>query len=371
MHTAVDDKSQRWREYWPVLTTFLVVSVFVVLNLARNDWNSLSLVRIGTRFSQGDPAGTEGYDGQFAYYMALDLAPERAASYLDIPAYRYQRIIYPLLVRILSLGYAPMIPWMMMLVNLAAQIAGAFAICRYLLRKKIPVRYSLIYGLWVGLVVGVTADLYEPLAFMFVAFAWSERSKDRKWASYLLLTLALLCKETVLPFLVAAGFADILCWRSVLKLGPPIASGLAYACWQGWLWWTFGMTGLASGGANATGFEWIPFGGFFRIGTVDMRLLFLFGLLFGPIVIFPTIAALIAGLRAIVRGNHQAHTLALVLNALLIMILPFSTFREPSGLMRIATGLVFSILIFSAHADSRRALNYGMFWIPLIVMSIQ
>lgn len=371
MHTVVDDQKQRWHAYWPVLVTFLIVAAFLAFVLARNDWNILSLARIGTRFSEADPAGTEGYDGQFAYYMALDLRPDHAAGLLDIPAYRYQRIVYPLLVRVLSMGKDTLIPWMMVLVNLAAQIAGTYAICRYLRMVKIPVRYALIYGLWVGLTVGVTADLFEPLAFMFVAFGWLALSRGRSWSSYLFLTIALLCKETVLPFFLAAALADVIRWRSARKLVPAFVSGLVYAAWQGWLWWTFGMTGLASGGANATGFEWIPFGGFFRIGTADFRVLLLYALLFGPTVILPAIAALIAGLRAIVRNTHRTHAIAMVLNAMLIVVLPYSTFREPIGLMRIATGLVFSVLIYAAHSGSRRSLNYAMFWIALSVMSIQ
>src|SRR5690348_4540658 len=34
-----------------------------------------------------------GYDGQFVYFIALD--PIRARYYMDFPAYRYTRILYP------------------------------------------------------------------------------------------------------------------------------------------------------------------------------------------------------------------------------------------------------------------------------------
>ena len=46
--------------------------------------------------------GKAGYDGQFNYAIAAD--PLHASPALDVPAYRYQRILYPLLVRALALG---------------------------------------------------------------------------------------------------------------------------------------------------------------------------------------------------------------------------------------------------------------------------
>src|SRR4051812_38862879 len=43
-----------------------------------------------------------GYDGQFAYFLALDFRNARA--YMDMPGYRYARILYPLTARLLAAG---------------------------------------------------------------------------------------------------------------------------------------------------------------------------------------------------------------------------------------------------------------------------
>jgi len=106
----------------PWLVVTVVALLYLGLTLAAHDMDPLSLAQIGTRFSQGDPAGSEGYDGQFAYFIAVD--PLGAAPLIDVPAYRYQRIVYPLLARLLALGRREWIPWMLPLVNLIALAAG-------------------------------------------------------------------------------------------------------------------------------------------------------------------------------------------------------------------------------------------------------
>ncbi|NDJ79366.1 MAG: hypothetical protein GYB65_24210, partial [Chloroflexi bacterium] len=51
----------------------------------------------------------EGYDGQFAYYIAQ--GPADAPDCLDVPAYRLQRILLPALGMVLSLGQTALLPW--------------------------------------------------------------------------------------------------------------------------------------------------------------------------------------------------------------------------------------------------------------------
>jgi len=46
-------------------------------------------------------------------------------------------------------------------------------------------------------------------------------------------------------------------------------------------------------------------------------------------------------------------------------MLPFSTFRETGGLLRFACGLVLALLLFAGRSQSKRALNYTVFWLAL------
>src|SRR5690349_2063764 len=62
---------------------------------------------------QASPTGGTGYDGQFYLYIALD--PLHARGYLDVPAYRYARPLYPLAARALALGRKGAVPWTLLL----------------------------------------------------------------------------------------------------------------------------------------------------------------------------------------------------------------------------------------------------------------
>ncbi len=96
--------------------------IFVAWVIFNSGGDPLSLARLGTRYSQGDPNGSEGYDGQFSYYIARNPDPAELLPFLDVPAYRYQRILLPLLARFLSLGNVEIIPWM--LAGLTAKPTG-------------------------------------------------------------------------------------------------------------------------------------------------------------------------------------------------------------------------------------------------------
>jgi hypothetical protein len=44
----------------------------------------------------------------------------------DVPAYRYQRILYPVAARALALGNADLVPWTLIIVNVIALMAGVW-----------------------------------------------------------------------------------------------------------------------------------------------------------------------------------------------------------------------------------------------------
>lgn len=356
--------------YWPLLVVLIVSIGYVAYRLAKYELDPVGIAEIGTKFSQADPEGTEGYDGQFAYYVAMEPDPSKVVDKLDVPAYRYQRILYPLIARVFALGNPDWIPWTLILINLLSLWFVTWMMIRYLNQIDVPGRYVLIIGLWAGLVVGIGTDLYEPLAFAMVVASWYARLNQRSRLGYLLLSLALLTKEVMIAFWLAAALADI--WKNRTRADwiAILAPGGIFLLWQAWLWGQFGSPGITSGGAMATPFELFPFFGFIRIGTVSWKVLLLFSLFFGPTIIVPSIWGTLSSLKTLLNRKVDATGLALLINSLFLVFLPFSTFREPSGLLRVATGMVFAILLYAGHFRLRRVLNYSMFWIFLLVILI-
>jgi hypothetical protein len=76
-----------------------------------------------------------------------------------------------MLARILSFGYAPLIPYMLIVINWLAISGGTLALGTWLWRKGFSPWISLIYGLSPGLFICLHMDLVEPLAYGLVALA--------------------------------------------------------------------------------------------------------------------------------------------------------------------------------------------------------
>ena len=356
------------RRWWPVAIVLVVSLGLLGWRLSEVDWQPRELAEIGSQFAEGDSEGTEGYDGQFVLFMAEDLSPQRVRERLDVPAYRYQRILLPVAARLLALGKVDWVPWTIILVNLAAHLAGTFALCHLLDLHSRWTGFGLLYGLWAGVLVGVVADLHEPLAYGLVIFAWWQRERGRPGIAILLLGLSLFAKETTLPFLAAFFLADTI-QRRLDDVWPHYLAILAtFGLWQGWLWLTFGEPGLGSGGAGATAFEFIPFMGLARVAMVDLSVFGLFLLLFGPGILLPAIWGVVRSVFDLVKSANKLPSWAMLLNAGVIMALPFSTFREPLGLVRLATGLILAVIFYAVANDLKRPLVYGWFWISYLVL---
>jgi len=358
----------RLRIYWPAAVSFLVAAMYAASRLSASGWDARSLATAGGSGERSQSWSKQGYDGQFTYAIALDPDPSRATERLDVPAYRYQRILLPLAARALALGQEAWIPWTLLVINLAAHTLGTAAVVRLVVDRGLREGFAITFGLWVGLIAGVGLDLTEPLAFALIAFGWLLRVKGKAVPGNLALGLALFAKETSLLFLLAALLSD---WLEGRRRGAFRAGALgvgAFAVWQVWLWSMFGSPGLASGGDLATPFEAIPFLGLLRVGGVSKEALGLYLVVFGPTIVAPALWAGFTALRGLRSGQRSAETWSLLFQAAAIAFLPFSTFREPLGLVRFASGLVVGTLFYASLVKHRRALVYGLLWTALLAI---
>jgi hypothetical protein len=338
------------RGWGPALCVLLLAAGYLGWILVRAGGDPLGFAYPGTRFSRGDPAGTEGYDGQFNYYIARDPDPSRVAHFLDVPAYRYQHILYPLLARALAFGIEGAIPWTLVGINLVCLGAFTFFTGDLLAARGASRWAALPVALWAGLIGAVRLDLSEPLALLLVILAlWISGPllEKRILPAALLLALAMLTKETVVPF-IGGWFLWLIRIRRYRKGLILAASVFPYAVLQIWLWRTFGSPGIGSGGAGATAFEWIPFAGLFRIAEASLPALAAILAVYLPGLLFPAVFGLISPIVDFVRRKANPEGFLLFANASMIAFAPYSTFREPLGILRLACGLILCLWLYAA-----------------------
>lgn len=357
--------SVKSKPFAPALATLFLLGLYVAFVIYQAGGDPLALARVGTYYRDGNPQGSEGYDGQFVIYIAQNPRPDVVAPHLDVPAYRYQRILLPLLARLLAFGKSGMIPWALAVLGVLTHSLGTWAVAILLRRWQINPWYALIYGLWIGFVLAVRLDLPEPLAYGLVSASLLAYDARRHSLAWFLMSLALFAKEVVLPFAIALGLIYLWRrdWRRALGLG--FVAGLPFVLFQICLWRVFGQPGLGSGGAYATHFEWIPFMGLIRVGCYDRRLLLMYLAVFGPFILAPTIWGFIAAVRRTIDGNFSLWTLNLILISLSVAILPFSTFSEPGGLLRYACSLILAGLLFISNYRIRWALRLTPLWLVM------
>jgi hypothetical protein len=352
----------------PWHVTLLICAAYVLLTLARYDFDPKIFALIGTQYDPGLTDGQPGYDGQFAYQIARD--PANGWTKTDVPAYRYQRIMYPMAARLLALGNADLVPWTLIIVNVAALTVGVWLTEEILQHFNVSRWYALIYGLSAGTMMSVRLDLTEPLAYALAQAGVLLALKDRwRWAA-VMLAVGALTKEMTLA--VAAGLGLVYLyqrqWAKLLGFSAIVL--VPFAIWQIVLWQWFGQPGIGSGGALATPFEIVPLRGLWSLAFLDVRIFLLLATVAIPVAVLPALFSLWVAGRQVWRRVIDIPTMVLLLNALLMLITPQSTFREPLAMARYVVGLMCAVLLYAASRHSRRALRYAWLWVFTLALAL-
>ncbi len=359
---------------WKIVLIANVLYLGVILAL--NGGDPKTFVTLGECFSQcaghdgtDCPADSEGYDGQFAYYIARD--PGGSPPCLDAPAYRMQRILLPILARALSLGQAALIPWALALVNLVALVGGTALLEDLLVAAKASRWFALSYGLYIGVFMAVRLSTTEALAYGLVIAGLWFALRDRPWAASIALALAVFAKEVTALFVAGyvLHFALNRRWREAARVA--LVAGIPFAAWQIALADWLGGAGIGSGGAKATPFEIIPFAGVLKIGTEgSLAALVVLGLLVIPAAVVPSLWALWRTVGDLRREHWGPYTCLLFANAAVMPFVPFSTYREFLGLLRFIPGLVLMVVLYAAQHKHQRPLVYSTLWIVLLLFLV-
>ena len=313
-----------------------------------------------------------GYDGFTFYRLALDPFTSTRTAFgitLDNPSYRNQRIAYPFLVWMFSLGQARWVPVMLVGVNIAAAammaaFAGAFS-------KRIGQHalWGLMLPLYPGFVLTFSRDLAEIVASMFAMGAiWAITARRDRTAA-MLLTCAVLSREPTMLLALALGavwLVERLLHRErriapVVFLTPIVIDVL----WQIFLTLRWGISPLRAG-APARALPFVEFARFFAGSAArrsqEQRLNFLECLF---------LAAVVMAVVWIWRRTHAPieWRIAWLGYLALAAILPHTIWMEDYGFLRIFADffLVSAVMIIASTSSIRwfTLLTAGGLWYHL------
>jgi hypothetical protein len=331
----------------------LALLLFDLKVLANHGWNPRAFIFERPADLADHPwGGGTGYDGQFSYAIAVD--PLDAQDKLDQPDFRYRRIVYPLLARMLGLGNPTGIAWAMLVINLIAAASGCIVLGELLARRGASRWLALVMPLSLGYLVAVRADLTEPLALALALGGWLAFEKGRSGWAACLFAVGGLTKEMALILPAALVVWQLLKkgWREIALLTTSL---LPY------LFWSIVLTAWL-GASPMTAYQTrpllIPFEGIRYLTDPASKVIV------GLWVLAP---AAMVGLWAAwdtwrdptsIRG-HDA--LLVLTQAIFIALMPKPTWEDPLAILRVGLGLLAALLIWMA-ALHRRALPFAVAW---------
>jgi hypothetical protein len=246
-----------------VITTLALLAL-TVFGVRQYEFNVSGLLHMDKTFGDAHqvPSGlvlyTDGaYDGMLYYEVARELPALIAGrkTALDSP-YRFQRVLLPALVYVLTFGNAKWFPLAFVLINIACAIISLWLMLRLTKGKTL---HALTIVANPAILVGILFTLTEPLSLLLmVVFFWVWLKNDQKLSpfSVLLLILSLLARETTV-FLIGLLFLWYIWgkqWRQALLIVIPM---IILAGWQFFLEQRLGAVGFQAN-SNIVSF---PFGG--------------------------------------------------------------------------------------------------------------
>ena len=262
----------------------IVSLLFVVTRLACNDFDPSRFVWAGVGNSNPArvPAGlyvhrdSGGFDGQFYYRLALGPLTDKVTDHgitLDIPSYRQQRILYPVVVWAATAGGRPrLLPWTLIAVNFAAALALAYSAARLAWLSGRSALWGIPLALAPGCAVALARDTTELVAAACAMAALLLIRNRRPVPAALVMSAAVLTRETALlvPLGVLAAGAVRLLRRQrpdIGLMGAALVPTAIFVGWQMFLRARWGVLPMFSG-AGAAG---SPVIGFVRTAVHDVR----------------------------------------------------------------------------------------------------
>jgi hypothetical protein len=215
-----------------------------------------------------------GYDGQFVYYSVYDPllqefrgTPATYGQFIDAPTYRYGRIGFSLLTRLIAgnrwQDYPQTMIWLV-LGGIAACFIGLISLSAASDRSAMWAGVVvLIPGFWQSVQVG----LPEPIAAALLVGGYACLTRGRHFWTGVLFACSLLVRETGAIFIACLIGAQLLAGhrRTALTL-----AGFTFApllLWRGFVGWVLSPAAGAAAFWHSTGDFGVPLGGLVELWT--------------------------------------------------------------------------------------------------------
>jgi hypothetical protein len=112
----------------------------------------------------------------------------------------------------------------------------------------------------------------------------------------------------------------------------------------------------------------VPFGALLSLVQFGWDVLALYAVIWVPIIVVPTVWAILASGRSVLAGENHPWTWALLFVAMVIPFLPASTLLDLSAMPRFASPLVALTILYAAHHRRARVLNASLLWMTTVVL---
>jgi len=198
---------------------------FMLLGSGRTGFTNQAQLPSGAVISDPNAAG---YDGQFYYRLALDPFNWARTAYgitMD-QSYRYTRIGYPILAWLVSFGQHQLVPYVLVLINLAGVAAMAVLGGMFARESGRHALWGLAFAAYFGLVISVGRDTAEPVAEACMLGGLLAYRRNRYLLAAGLFAFGAITRETIL--FAPAGIAVVRLVEMARRRARP---GLADVAW--------------------------------------------------------------------------------------------------------------------------------------------
>lgn len=342
----------------PIVITLLAVHALVMYSIKPYGYNMSSMIRISQNekygvapeyFQKGmvifDDKG--GYDGQFYYYVAMD--PFLNKGYFK-NAYRQQRILYPLIARLLAFGKESLLPHTLYITNLLALVLGMCFLILLLRQYSLNPLWSLFYGLSPSSIMTVQYDLPSPVSIGLIIATVYFYINRNLFLTVVFMALSFLTREDSIVVLIPMLLWDYQRNRQLKRILLLLSCLLPFFLWQ---LFVAAKIGNAPAIASAKVISLIPFSGIIGyIKTIEFHDVKQIGRQISTLFVFSYFVALsIIIIKKLTEARHLFYYVVAAYCFLAVFTVP-SQWDNYNGLLRMFYGLFpFLILSYSLKKD--------------------